>query len=507
MGTSLRWSQNPLTPSSPPAIKSIISSPSYKRRTINNRSSMIYSPFKTGILRSQSCGNLESKCKTLRRSCSASLDRDQKFGRRFQEFDLRFHRLAGEEHDCGFTDSDSSEDFSEMKRSIGGFRPFESAEPPWAVAEEDEMSIERKANSVDLPLSLRILQRKRQWQERFRAAGESACCSVKKAFASLVFIIRELQSYTLQMRESLFYGDLQEILDRVHDEMHASFVCLFQQIFSHTPALMVSVMILLANFTVHSMGNGTAIAAVAPPPSALMETVSTVEDPQELKFDSLSAKTFSVSVGGGGGGKVAQPVAGPTDGGDEQSRQMVAASTWDRYRRISPEEATMVLESEEEVRLWESVVEEASRMRAEVEDESLDHETLRMLVSPVTVEMEPEDYDVYLRTELVYQRAVTEEPQNPLVLCNYAQFLYLVARNFDWAEEFFKRAIRVEPPDAHSLNRYAYFLWLAREDLGAAEETFLRAVEVDPSNTYYGSSYANFLWHTGGKDTCFPLCC
>ena len=40
----------------------------------------------------------------------------------------------------------------------------------------------------------------------------------------MVFIIRELHSYTLQMRELLFYEDLQCILARVQKEMHASFV-------------------------------------------------------------------------------------------------------------------------------------------------------------------------------------------------------------------------------------------------------------------------------------------
>ncbi|KAL9992990.1 hypothetical protein Hdeb2414_s0023g00624011 [Helianthus debilis subsp. tardiflorus] len=67
----------------------------------------------------------------------------------------------------------------------------------------------------------------------------------------MVFIIRELQSYTLQMRELLYYEDLQHILVRVQKEMNASFVWLFQQVFSQTPTLMVYVMILLANYSVH----------------------------------------------------------------------------------------------------------------------------------------------------------------------------------------------------------------------------------------------------------------
>ncbi|TYG64749.1 hypothetical protein ES288_D06G133400v1 [Gossypium darwinii] len=108
----------------------------------------------------------------------------------------------------------------------------ESLKPSWLERGEEIISsnIERKANSVDLPLSLRIMKRKLQWQEGFRDAGELTYCSLKKAFSSMVFIIQELHSYTLQMRELLFYENLQGVLVRVQKEMHASFVWLFQQL-------------------------------------------------------------------------------------------------------------------------------------------------------------------------------------------------------------------------------------------------------------------------------------
>ncbi|MFQ6643082.1 hypothetical protein Gotur_018209 [Gossypium turneri] len=117
----------------------------------------------------------------------------------------------------------------------------ESLKPSWLERGEEIIpsNIERKGNSVDLPLSLRIIKRKLQWQEGFRDAGESTYCSMKKAFSKMVFIIRELHSYTLQMRELLFDEDLQGVLVRVQKEMHASFVWLFQQVFSHTPTFKV----------------------------------------------------------------------------------------------------------------------------------------------------------------------------------------------------------------------------------------------------------------------------
>lgn len=202
------------------------------------------------------------------------------------------------------------------------------------------------------------LNNKLQW-------GESACCSMKKAFSSTVFIIRELHSYTLQMRESLLYEDLHGIFIRVQNEIHASFLWLFQQVFSRTPTLMIYVMILLANFSVHSMGNNAALAAVNP----MMGTysyVSSGEDggKEQAKFDSLQLQNEGSGGGRGGGGK-GRAVA---CGGDETE--------------------------------WEASEEEASHGK-------------------------------YRRTEVVYKKGLSEEPNNPLLLANYAQFLYLVVHDDD----------------------------------------------------------------------------
>ncbi|KAJ6345263.1 hypothetical protein OIU78_008020 [Salix suchowensis] len=402
-------------------------------------------------------------------------------------------------------------------------------EPPDWSGRDDIIpaSIERKANSVELPLSLRMIKRKMQWQEGFREAGESAYCSVKKAFSSMVFIIRELHAHSLQMREFLFTEDLQGILARVQTEMHASFVWLFQQVFSHTPTLMVYVMILLANFTVHSMANNAALAA--PPNSgsyaATTESISVVEIPDQKnqKFESSSVKIFSVSsssgktasVGGnnGGGGKV-RPLASGTegDGWFDQSNQ-IRTIVPDGASQLSSLGTSREAESaseqgsrEAELSLWNSIVEEASKMRFfPLRDESLDHDTIQNLVSPINAKIESDDYAEYFRTDLLYQMGLSQDPNNPLLLVNYAQFLNMVAHDYDRAEEYFKRAIGVEPPDAEAYSKYASFLWHVRKDLWAAEETFLEAISADPTNSYYAANYAHFLWNTGGEDTCFPL--
>lgn len=545
--TCLQWAQ-PFVPHSPSSssqtfASAISSPPCSKRRSISSKGSLIcryvhrldqsalLGTQLLNLYRSQSCEQLKPRTRTIRRasSTSASLDSfsDEEFSKEIQELALKFQLSDFENPSTISSQGEVIADFMGTKyesissdipdiKFLENQKPFDPLEQPdWP--ERDEIipaNIEWKANSVDLPFSLRIIKRKKQWQDGFREAGESAYCSVKKAFSNMVFIIRELQSYTLQMREMLFYEDLQGILVRVQKEMHASFVWLFQQVFSHTPTLMVYVMILLANYSVHSMASSTAIAATPPP---LTETVSTFEESHvNQKFDSSAIKTFSVSsssgrsssIGGGnGGGGNYKPIASGNDGDGRFDGHMLSNGISSiGSSRVSDEECVSGQETrEEELQIWNSIVDEASKMQASMRDEALDHETMQRFVSPILANIEADDYADYFRTEFMYQMGLNQEPQNTLLLANYAQFLFLVAQDYDRAEEYFKKAAEVEPKDAEALNKYANFLWQVRKDLWAAEETFNQAIAAEPSNTFYAANYANFLWNTGGEDTCFPL--
>lgn len=428
------------SPSSSQTLASAISSPSSKPR---NRSTLGSNPlvcrFVHGsnllrsshlLQRSRSFDHYAistTRKGTIRRAFSANLESfsDEEFAKKIEELALRF-QLS---NDTNVIDSDHRE---ETSSSAINFLP--EFEPPWTGGVElIPANIQRKANSVELPFSLRIIKKKLKLKEEFRDVGESAYCSVKKAFSSMVFIIRELHSFSLQMREALLYEDLQGILERVQKEMHASFVWLFQQIFSQTPTLMVYVMILLANFTVHSMTNNAAFASVAPPPesASLLEFHNQESHGEFRKFDSSSIKTFSlngnntasVDGGNGDGGKF-RPVASGTDGGDRFDRFQSGNIVPDNG--VFKTETVSGKEEEEETKLWDSMVEEASRMEV-----SLDREDMKRFVSPVSARIESDDYAEYLRTELVYQTALSQEHNNPLLLANYAQFLYIVAHDYD----------------------------------------------------------------------------
>lgn len=341
-------------------------------------------------------------------------------------------------------------------------------EPPdWPDRDGIErFDIEQKANRVDIPLSLRMIKKKQKWKEGFADAGEFTYCSLKKAFSSLVTSMEEIQNNALQIREGLYAEDLHVIMSKVQRDMSSSFVWLFQQVFSRTPTLMVYVMILLANFTASSMADNVAAAVMLSsrlPSETITETIPFAEE----DFGEKTRNDFSAYV---------------------------------HYPSLVSDNLTA-----EEKGLWNSMVDEASIMRGESRTNFPDFQMMQQFVSRLNVELEPDNYEDYLRTDLLYQMGLAEEPNNQLLLLNYGQFLYLVSRDHDRAEECFKRAIQVEPPDAVALSQYADFLWRVRKDLWEAEERYQQATSIEPNNPYHASKYAHFLWSTGGEDTCFPL--
>nr|XP_043636340.1 uncharacterized protein LOC122607433 [Erigeron canadensis] len=517
----LIWSQSlnywPISSSTQTLASSIISSPSTKRRNLKNVAMVlriIHRPSMFGTKQNKS--HVFKSKQTVRASLNAEFS-DEEFCREIRELALLFQVSDNNDND-NENDNDNMESSVLLKSEMKVSEPFGSSvmeKPEW-IEEMDmiQASIERKASRVELPFSLRMIQRKKQWKKGVKEAGESAYCSVKKAFSSMVFIIRELQSYTLQMREALFYEDLQGVLARVQKEMNASFVWLFQQVFSHTPTFMVYVMILLANYSVYAMSNNVAFAMASH--SAAMESIMSIESQIDTNIDSTSIKTFpmnlsgkTASIGGiNGGGGDTRPVASGTD--DEESFNGAIA----HLKNIIPDGGFLSstisptvsgqMTQDYELGLWRAIVEEANKMQDLFRNGVLDYQTMQRFVSPVTAKVMEDDNDTasHFRTELLYQMGLAEEPDNPLLLANYAQFLYVVAQDYDRAEKYFKRASKVEPKDAEALSKYANFLLEVRKDFWAAEQNLLEAIDVDPINSFYAATYANFLWSNGSDDPC-----
>uniref|UniRef100_A0A1J3HIV6 Uncharacterized protein n=1 Tax=Noccaea caerulescens TaxID=107243 RepID=A0A1J3HIV6_NOCCA len=442
----------------------------------------------------------------LRRVCSASSGffSDEEFSVKMQELALQF-KIAGEEeevkrnkgnkyqseivHEEVDNDHRNNHRFGTAKLLQESVPGLASLEAPW-MGMVNHVSIERKANSVDLPLSLRIIKRKLQ-EEALKEASESTYCSINKAFSCMVFMIEELQSFALQTRETIFYQDLQGVIKQVKKDLHASLLWIFQRVFSQTPTLMVYVMVLVANYTVHSVASNLAIAASPPHSPVPIEASPGAkgEDQTHQRFDFSSLEESS-----GGGRMDLGPVVSGTDG------KWFGPVSFDKASYLSAQRNS-VSGREEELSLWNSMVEEADQMQ----DSPVDRDTRLRLVSPIIARIELDDYANYTRTELLYKIGLAQEPNNPLLLANYAQFLYLVSQDYDRAEKCFKKAIESEEVDAEAYSKYAIFQWKARNDLWAAEENFLEAISAEPTNSFYAANYANFLWQTGGEETCFPL--
>ncbi|KAL0884552.1 hypothetical protein Bca101_008533 [Brassica carinata] len=377
---------------------SIVSTPSKQRSIVNHIRSL---------------SSRYTKTQFIRRAFSTNVDpsfseEEEEFSRKMQELSLKFqvsNDILGSSH--------HHDDFSTM-------------EPPWH--DTVQMSrIERRANSVELPLSLRIIKRKLKMEEevviKHHVDGGDESSAVKKAF------------------------------------------------------------------TVHSIGTNSALAAATPPTA-------------DEKLDSSVIMTFSVSslTGGGSGGNNIPPVQSATHGDGSDKFRMLSQFSSSSSLDATSADSDVSASGQEEVRLWNSILEESERMGA------LDHETMKQMVSPSPVEarVEAEESMDYFKTELLYQTGLSQ-PDNVLLLANYAQFLYLIIHDYDRAEKYFKRAAKAEPADAEALNKYATFLWKARNDVWRAEETFLEAISADPTNSFYSANYAHFLWNTGGDETCFPL--
>ncbi|CAI0392441.1 unnamed protein product [Linum tenue] len=216
-------------------------------------------------------------------------------------------------------------------------------------------------------------------------------------------MIRELLSYVLRIRECLYSEDLRKVIDRVTVEMNDTFVWLFESVFATTPTLMVSVMLLLANFTAHSMAAGTTeMVAAAALPRVTMSSglVSYYEEERRMMAASLEEKELW---------------------GEMLTRIMAA----------SVAETRMV-----------SKVAECLRCENLVGHLGFGESTrcfLRILNSALFLNPNPQLCD---RVEEIYEQAVVVEPRDAEVRILYAEFLQL-RKDLEGAEEKYQEAIEI----------------------------------------------------------------
>ncbi|KAL2332467.1 hypothetical protein Fmac_020048 [Flemingia macrophylla] len=97
-------------------------------------------------------------------------------------------------------------------------------------------------------------------------------------------------------------------------------------------------------------------------------------------------------------------------------------------------------------------------------------------------------------TDVYYQNMIEANPNDALLLGNYAKFLKEVRGDYPKAKEYLERAILANPGDANVLSIYADLIWRTEKNADRAEGYFDQAVKSGPDDCYVLASYAKFLW-------------
>lgn len=346
--------------------------------------------------------------------------------------------------------------------------------------DEGVLGLTKDVGGLNLSALPRSLKR-RKHKERARGS-----CAMSKAFTALVFIIKSMHGHALEMQEDY----VMQLLTPMQRDMDLSFAWLFQQVFASTPEYMLSIMTLLADFTVHALGADLALAAASamaspfPPQSA-----STIvkEDVAAGLRKELNRRSKGVAL--------------------PAKQENLHRTSSDMLPEIRVDLDDVKMSSSEELVMNELMAEAMKEMEANAGWQPLpvfEKDEGKKLVAPVQVTISPDNYTCFDRTELEYQHAISSQPTNVMLLSNYAQFLYVVRHDNNRAEEYFHRAIRADPADQEVLGRFATFLWLARGDNETAERAFRAAAALDPTNPHHAGEYSHFLWHS--EDSRYSKC-
>lgn len=102
-----------------------------------------------------------------------------------------------------------------------------------------------------------------------------------------------------------------------------------------------------------------------------------------------------------------------------------------------------------------------------------------------------------------YDRVLNHDPDNALVLNNYAYYLSLRADNLDKAKEMALHAVELDPNNAVYLDTYAWVLF-KRGEYEAAEAQMKKSLNQlkEPDGTYF-EHYGDILFKLGRKDEAF----
>ncbi|KAK7391661.1 hypothetical protein VNO78_20078 [Psophocarpus tetragonolobus] len=100
-----------------------------------------------------------------------------------------------------------------------------------------------------------------------------------------------------------------------------------------------------------------------------------------------------------------------------------------------------------------------------------------------------------------FKKMLDENPNNPLFLKKYAQFLLQSKRNLQAAEDYYSRAIVADPSDGEMISEYARLVWELHHDQQKALFLFEQAVQATPRDSNVLAAYTCFLWETDDEES------
>eukprot|EP01105_Mastigella_eilhardi_P025404 TRINITY_DN6904_c0_g3_i1.p2 TRINITY_DN6904_c0_g3~~TRINITY_DN6904_c0_g3_i1.p2 ORF type:complete len:440 (+),score=116.30 TRINITY_DN6904_c0_g3_i1:1700-3019(+) len=96
--------------------------------------------------------------------------------------------------------------------------------------------------------------------------------------------------------------------------------------------------------------------------------------------------------------------------------------------------------------------------------------------------------------ENYYLRALEMAPTNPMFLCTYADFLWTLRKDNDFARKLYEKVLVVAPHHTQTLNNYAVFLALVAKEYDLAEQHFASSVSDDAEvNLRHMANICTFL--------------
>jgi tetratricopeptide (TPR) repeat protein len=105
----------------------------------------------------------------------------------------------------------------------------------------------------------------------------------------------------------------------------------------------------------------------------------------------------------------------------------------------------------------------------------------------------------YSKSDIAYEAALAQNPENFLVLNNYSYYLALRKENLERAEKMAAQLVKSNPDNASYLDTYAWVLFM-REKYKDARRTMERAIATGDAGAVHFEHYGDILFKLGETD-------